>query len=264
VLGVLVARGVVVGPGWEETLDYRAPEVHAGRPVDARSDIYSLGGLLWTALTGRTPFDTYVGHQLDPAPQLAGSTPAVIAINEILQRSLTKEPVLRYRKVLDMVDALRLVPGVADLRVEVAERVPTVARESAAAAVVAAVRGSGGPEAASAGSDLGPDDVPVPADPTPDGLASADPSPADLPQADVSPAADGAEAEDGVDRTKRSDLLGPPSRGLIAVVLLGLLLLAAIWAVRHFDLVAHDTPPAGGPTSIVVVGPQSVGARAIA
>lgn len=259
VLGVLVARGVVVGPGWEEALDYRAPEVHAGRPVDARSDIYSLGGLLWTALTGRTPFDTYVGHQLDPVPQLAGTTPAVMAVNEILQRSLSKEPFLRYHKALDMVDALRLVPGVADLRVEVAERAPSVARESAAAAVVAIAVGAGaGPDEVAA-----PADVPLPADASAAGeMEHPDASSHESPDPSPDLVGDDGEAEGG--RTSRSDLLGPPSVGLIMVVLLGLLLLAAIWAVRHFDLVPEATPSPTGTTSIVVVGLQSGGVRAIA
>ncbi len=50
--GKLTATGVVMG-----TVDYISPEQGRGRPVDARSDLYSVGVLLYQLLSGRLPFE---------------------------------------------------------------------------------------------------------------------------------------------------------------------------------------------------------------
>src|SRR5262249_26478371 len=48
----LTVTGAVVG-----TAEYLSPEQAAGKPPTKRSDLYSLGGVLYTLLTGRTPFE---------------------------------------------------------------------------------------------------------------------------------------------------------------------------------------------------------------
>jgi predicted Ser/Thr protein kinase len=90
--------GVLVG-----TLAYMSPEQARGLPVDARTDIFALGALLYEMLTGERPFsgptaiDTL--HAItfeDPRPlhDLRGREPA--ALGGIVARCLRKDPAQRY------------------------------------------------------------------------------------------------------------------------------------------------------------------------
>ncbi len=90
----LTATGGVVG-----TAEYLSPEQAAGKPVSKRSDLYSLGVVLYTALTGRTPFDglTYLDllhkhryAQFDRPQKIVPELP--YEIDEIVCQLLEKEP----------------------------------------------------------------------------------------------------------------------------------------------------------------------------
>ncbi|WP_183099312.1 serine/threonine-protein kinase [Nocardioides pelophilus] len=103
------ARGVVGTPG------YLAPEVHAGGPPGTASDLYSLGCLLWAALTGRAPYagttdDALAcAHASAPIPQLAGAGPFDREVNRILRRAMAKHPGERYPSAGALRDDLRRV-----------------------------------------------------------------------------------------------------------------------------------------------------------
>jgi hypothetical protein len=90
--------GLLVG-----TLAYMSPEQARGRPVDARSDIFALGALLYEMLTGERPFsgptaiDTLHAITFEepkPLHDLRGPEPA--ALNGIVARCLRKDPAQRY------------------------------------------------------------------------------------------------------------------------------------------------------------------------
>jgi serine/threonine-protein kinase PpkA len=87
------------------TPHYMSPEQARGREVDGRSDLYSLGVVLFEALAGRVPFDAEDtlaipdAHLNDPPPHLAKLQP-------LLNRLLAKNPEARFASAAELVQAL--------------------------------------------------------------------------------------------------------------------------------------------------------------
>lgn len=86
------------------TVDYMAPEQAEGGDVDARADVYSLGCVLFQALTGEIPFDRdsdlrkLWAHAHDPPPKLLSVSPELPrGLEEVLDRALAKEPSARQQ-----------------------------------------------------------------------------------------------------------------------------------------------------------------------
>jgi hypothetical protein len=91
------------------TIDYVAPEQARGEGVDARTDVYSLGCVLFEALTGTVPFPMdndlakLYAHDSQPPPSVLERAPNLpVAFESVLQRAMAKAPDQRYLSAGDL------------------------------------------------------------------------------------------------------------------------------------------------------------------
>jgi serine/threonine-protein kinase PpkA len=88
---------------------YMSPEQCIGRPVDARSDLYSLGAILYEMITGKKIYeasnsaDVITMHVSGPLPQLA---PLLADYQPILDRLLAKAPDDRFQSAAELLASL--------------------------------------------------------------------------------------------------------------------------------------------------------------
>jgi outer membrane biosynthesis protein TonB len=106
---VASAGGLTQTGQWVGTLDYVAPEQIRGDNVDARTDVYALGGVLMHALTGHVPFerDSDVakmwGHINDPPVTPSSVVPGLPPeLDAVVLRAMAKEPDERYPSAGDL------------------------------------------------------------------------------------------------------------------------------------------------------------------
>jgi serine/threonine protein kinase len=119
---------------------YLAPEQILGRPVDARTDVYATGVLLFTLLTRRRPFEHRESDELlraqvtEPAPRASSVAPRPIParLDEAVNRALAKRRADRFPSAAAFADELEAVRAalVAGATV-VQERPPTITTEAA-------------------------------------------------------------------------------------------------------------------------------------
>jgi serine/threonine-protein kinase len=113
----LTAEGLIVG-----TPDYMSPEQARGQAVDGRSDLYSVGVVLYHLLAGRTPFDAdtpvgialqHVSEAPNPPSHHRNVHPGLEAV---CMRALRKQPQDRFQTAREMRKALRdaLTTGVPE------------------------------------------------------------------------------------------------------------------------------------------------------
>jgi hypothetical protein len=108
----VTVTGTVLG-----TPAYMSPEQGMGEPGDSRSDIYSLGVVLFELATGRLPYDAdtplavLLKHAHDPLPLPRAVNPDLPEeIERVILRSLTKDPADRYQTVQAMLDDIAGLP----------------------------------------------------------------------------------------------------------------------------------------------------------
>jgi serine/threonine-protein kinase len=145
----VTSTGLVIG-----TLDYMSPEQFTGEPVDGRSDLYSLGIVVFRMLTGQLPFQARSALEgmearvLKGAPTLAAARPDVAwpgGLQAVLDTVFATAPADRHETAADFA---------ADLEAAVRDWVPDV--PGAAVAWEARLRGSGAGGGATPSAGAGP------------------------------------------------------------------------------------------------------------
>jgi WD40 repeat protein len=100
--GLTTGGDAVRGAGWTGTLAYLAPEQIRGDALDARTDVYALGCVLFHALTGRPPFtgdeaEVLRRHESARPPVPSEVVPGLPpALDEVVRRGMAKRPEDRY------------------------------------------------------------------------------------------------------------------------------------------------------------------------
>jgi tRNA A-37 threonylcarbamoyl transferase component Bud32 len=98
---------------------YMSPEQLNGDPVDGRSDLFSLGVILYTVLTGYRPFQgnsaltvSFKVVNRDPIPATLLDTALPAGLDRIIERAMAKDPAERYQRGAEMVlDIQTLLEG---------------------------------------------------------------------------------------------------------------------------------------------------------
>ena len=103
------------------TARYMSPEQARGETVDARSDLWSLGVVLYEMLAGRPPFEGKTSTDVMAAvflkpPQPFEHRAAIVppALQSVVERSLRKEPAERYQTAEEMLSELRAIEEETD------------------------------------------------------------------------------------------------------------------------------------------------------
>ncbi len=129
----LTRTGMVFG-----TPHYMSPEQASGGVIDARTDIYALGIIMYEMFTGHVPFeaDTYMGvltkHMFEapiPPSQLPGPARELGALEDVTLRALAKRPEDRYASMNELIaDLDRIVQVGSDGRAIIASDVAGIRR----------------------------------------------------------------------------------------------------------------------------------------
>src|SRR5258708_15425131 len=106
-LGDATAPGIFLG-----TPRYASPEQFCGKPIDARSDLFSMGAILFEMLTGQRAFQGEsfgeIAHAvLHGTPPALSGPPAIAAMGRIVHRALARESQHRYPNAKAMAEELR-------------------------------------------------------------------------------------------------------------------------------------------------------------
>ncbi len=106
---ILTGAGAIMG-----TPAYVSPEQAGGKPVDHRTDIYSLGIVLYEMVTGQVPYEgetpmgVIVKHLIEPLPLPRSLNPDLPEkVERVILKALAKEPDNRYNRASELAKALR-------------------------------------------------------------------------------------------------------------------------------------------------------------
>jgi serine/threonine protein kinase len=110
-LHTLTTTGTIIG-----TPEYLSPEQATASPIDRRSDVYSLGIVVFHMLSGHVPFTgptavaTALKHAMEEPPSLTQLNPAIPAdVEQVVRKAIAKRPEERYATAGDFAHALATV-----------------------------------------------------------------------------------------------------------------------------------------------------------
>lgn len=112
------SAGTMTGSGIIGTPAYMSPEQATGEQVDGRTDIYSLGIILFEMLTGKQPYEAdtpmavAIKHVTDPVPRILTFNPNLPAdMDLIIQKAMAKSRDDRFSTAVEMVQTLKEIAG---------------------------------------------------------------------------------------------------------------------------------------------------------
>jgi predicted Ser/Thr protein kinase len=160
------ARGLTSTGHFLGTVEYAAPEQIEGGPVDARTDVYALGCVLYESLTGSPPFShgtehaVLHAHLVDPPPSVSRVRPELPqAFDSVIATAMAKAAEDRFASCGELAHAARNAASGTARRLD--------GSPPGRAATIAST-----PAAGAAPSAPGPDVAPVPLVPEPEPVAS--------------------------------------------------------------------------------------------
>jgi serine/threonine protein kinase len=111
----LTATGIILG-----TPEFMSPEQLRGKPLDPRTDIYSLALMTYEMLTGKLPFQGRTQQEMmiarlrsDPMPirRMRPELDIPEAVEKVLNKALSRNPDDRYQTVVEFAEALSVASG---------------------------------------------------------------------------------------------------------------------------------------------------------
>jgi len=170
------ARGLTSTGHFLGTVEYAAPEQIEGGPVDARTDVYALGCVLYECLTGSPPYShgtehaVLHAHLVDPPPSVTRIRPELPqAFDGVVATAMGKDPEERFRSCGELAHAARNAASGTARRVDGSP--PGKAETLASTPVPAPLPAAPAPEVAPAAAQpaapvaSAPEDTPTPRQP---------------------------------------------------------------------------------------------------